>query len=342
MQSMAERKIRVKDRVLEILETHRGEDISGEFIAETLGVSRTAVWKAVKSLQEEGYAIGAGCNRGYCLAVSNDILSESAIRSYLEEPWKQLPIYVYDTVASTNKTAKEMALNDGVHGTVVIANEQTDGKGRKNRSFYSPGDSGLYLSILLEANEEIAKPAVCMTAACVAVCRAVEKIYGVRTEIKWINDLYLDGKKVCGILTDGMINFETGRMEYVILGIGINCMRPTEGFPSELAETVSSLQNVTPSENTDVISRNALAAEIIEQVMKMAECEISDKKAREIYRKEYRERSCLPGKKVSISDGKNVVYGTVLDIDEDGGMVTELKDGRVEVYRSPELTVRVI
>ena len=201
----------VKSSLLEMLEKNKGEVLSGESIAGELGCTRAAVWKAVKSLREEGYHIEAGPNKGYMLAKDTNRLSQEGIRLFLDDP--KVKIDIYDELESTNQTAKKEAMmGEAGHGAFVIARSQTAGRGRRGREFYSPADTGLYMSVILKPQGTIHDSLLITTAAAVAVYRAVAQICGIQLDIKWVNDLFYKGKKVCGILTEAVTDFESGNM----------------------------------------------------------------------------------------------------------------------------------
>ena len=225
----------VKSRLLELLEQHKGETLSGEILAGELSCTRAAIWKAVKSLREMGYRIEAGPNRGYMLARDTDVLSAEGLRLYLEDP--QTEIEIFEEVASTNQTAKELAVaGKAGHGSLVLARSQQAGRGRRGRSFFSPKDAGLYLSVIIKPESTLTESLLLTCAAAVAVCRAVKQVYGLELSIKWVNDLYYQGKKVCGILTEAVTDFESGSIEFAVIGIGLNLFQGKEPLPLELRE----------------------------------------------------------------------------------------------------------
>lgn len=331
----------VKSEVLKALEENRGRSFSGEELAETLGVSRTAVWKAIKSLKEEGYTIQAGSGRGYTMAQENDFLSEPGIKLYLDEKIKENCIYVHKSIDSTNLEAKRLALKGAAHGTAVVADSQTEGRGRLGRSFYSPKDTGIYLTILLKPDFDISKAVLITAAASVAVCRAVKNVCDEDCRIKWVNDVYLGNKKICGILTEAITDFETGGIEYIALGIGVNCSSPEGGFPEDIATSAGAIMSEKP------FSRNRLAAEIINNVMDIYG-EIEDR----TFIEEYKRRSMVLGKDIRVikhyqasarntaaadKQGENAV---ALDIDNDGGLLVEYEDGTREVLNTGEISIR--
>ena len=194
----------VKDEVLKELENNKGDYISGGQLADNLGVSRNSVWKAIKALEKSGYEINAIPNKGYCLAEKNDILSSYSIKQHLKNP--HLDISVFSSVTSTNTILKEMAEQGAKEGTVIIAEEQTAGRGRTGKQFYSPKGTGIYISILLRPDIPAEESLFLTTSAAVATARAIEDVSDKRALIKWVNDIYLEDKKTCGILTEGAFN----------------------------------------------------------------------------------------------------------------------------------------
>lgn len=276
-----------KDKILEYLELNKGTFISGESMATDLALSRTAIWKAINELRKSGYKIDAVSNKGYMLKDGNDIISAPGIISYLNEACLKKYqdgdlIRIYDTVNSTNRIAKELAIAGGQHGTIIIANEQTEGRGRKDHSFYSPM-GGVYMSILLKPEELLAHtsssstnsvsnkstllnslaPDTITTFTGNAVCTAIENLTGIRPRLKPINDLFIDDKKICGILTEAGTEFETGDVQWIVVGIGINFDSDIKAFPSDITKTATSL--FKPGEAT--FTKNKLVAEIIEKFL---------------------------------------------------------------------------
>lgn len=275
-----------KSRLLELLEQEKGSYLSGEMLAEKLQVSRTAVWKAIQSLRQEGYEIQAVTNKGYALDKASDLLSSEAIRCGLEHP--EVTVQVFRDIPSTSQAMKQMALDGCLpHGSVVAANEQTRGKGRKGRKFYSPKDSGLYLSVLLYPEKTVKESLELTAEAAVAVCRAVEKCCKISLGIKWVNDLYLEEKKVCGILTEAVTDFETGDIEFAVIGIGLNLKLPKGGFPEEIREKAGAVLT-----GEEVVDRNRLAATIVNELLKETE-----KKG---IPQEYIRRNLVPGRTICI------------------------------------------
>ena len=322
----------VQDHLRMLLESNKSVFLSGEEIARRLGVSRNAVWKAIKALQADGYPIQAVPNRGYCLAASSDVLSESGIRQYLSGEARELILHVYDSVDSTNAVLKSLANAGAPEGTVVIATEQTGGRGRKGRSFYSPQGTGVYVSLLLKPKIAPDDATLITTTAAVAVCGAVEALSGEAASIKWVNDVFLRGKKVCGILTEGAFDMESGQFDYAILGTGINIYKPGGGFPAEIREVAGSVLD-SPAPD----AKNRAIAEYLNHFLPLYRSLGSAET-----NAEYKKRSFVLGKMVNVLSGNGATPARALDIDERCRLVVEYADSRREALSSGEISVRVL
>ncbi len=320
-----------KIKILEFLEKNRDIAVSGEQLAEDLKISRSAVWKAINELKKEGYAISASTNRGYTLSGYSDKISAEGIRVYLDAPLAN--IFVYDCLASTNITASGLAQEGAPHGTVVIANTQTAGKGRMGRSFYSPADNGVYMSLLLRPNLSAQSGPLVTTAAAVAVCRAIEKTLELNTEIKWVNDVLLNGKKICGILTEGLMDFESSTVGHMVVGIGVNVWAGE--FPAELSQKACALKPAAITHGEGFVARNRLIAEVINEMMKLLE----NIESREFIN-EYRKRSVVIGKDILILRGNDNITAKALDVDDNGGLVVRFEDGSTQTLTSGEISIR--
>ncbi len=321
----------LKQSVLQILENNRDSSVSGQQLADKLQVSRAAIWKAINSLKEEGYSIYATTNKGYRLYENTDLLSSEGIIPHLKESYSKLPIIVYKTIDSTNSQAKKQLVTNAVHGTVIAAEEQTNGRGRMGRSFYSPSKTGIYMSLILRPHLNISNAVLITTASAVAVCRAIKSLTDKKPEIKWVNDIYVNGKKVCGILTEAVTDFESRMVESIIIGIGINFKTTDEHFPDEIRETAGSLFT---SESTG-ITRNRLIAEIINELL-----DIYDNLEDSNFIMEYKAQSMILGKEIVFYENSIENYGKAIDIDNSGGLVVETKKGEVITLNSGEITVR--
>ena len=321
----------LKQKVLSFLENNRGESVSGGKIATELGVTRSAVWKAIKSLQDEGYSIEAVTNKGYCLSKENDILSVESIKPYIEKLENKLDIIVLKTVDSTNNYAKTLAQQGAKEGTIIISEEQTAGKGRLGRKFYSPASSGICMSIIVRPKMSIQKSLMITTATAVIVSKAIEKISYLSTEIKWVNDIYAQGKKLCGILTEASIDCETGGLEYAIVGIGINVSTVKDSFPDDIKDIATSIyphQQVRPI-------RSALIGEILTQFFNELESF-----GEGVHMSEYRQRSMLIGEEINVISADKITPAHVIDIDDDAKLIVRYENGEISELSSGEVSVR--
>lgn len=320
-----------REKLLALLEAHKGDYVSGEEIGEKLAISRTAVWKAVRALQADGFEIDAVRNRGYCLARTSDILSRQGMEKYLDSRWDALELHVLPTTHSTNALLREYANAGAPEGCTIVAGSQTQGRGRLGRSFFSPADTGIYLSLLLRPAGYSPTQAVRVTTmAAVAACQAIEAVSGREAAIKWVNDIYMDGRKVSGILTEGAFNLEIGSLDYIILGIGINAYPPSMGFPQEIASTAGA---VFPAAVSD--GRNRLAAEFLNRFLAIYRGDID-------YAGEYRTRSFLLGQNVNVLSPGGQRPAVALDVDGDCRLIVRYADGTVEALSSAEVSIRQI
>ncbi|MDR3254134.1 MAG: biotin--[acetyl-CoA-carboxylase] ligase [Synergistaceae bacterium] len=322
----------LKNEIISTLEKNRERSVSGEYLAQKLSVSRSAIWKAIGLLKKEGYGIDAFRNRGYRLSEGVDVLSEEGIMLFLKPERLPAKLIVFKTVDSTNREAKKMAVAGGAHGTVLLADEQTSGRGRFERSFFSPAHTGIYMSFILKPRMAVSDATLITVAAAVAVCRAISGHAKLSPRIKWVNDIILDGKKICGILTESILDFESGSVSDVILGIGLNFSTPDDAFPDEFKGRVGSLY----PKNTPPFTRNEMAAAIIDNLLDIYE----SLTAREFI-SEYKELSCLMNREISYSDGDAEKRATVVDIDEAGRLVVRDADGIVSALSSGEVGVHL-
>ena len=322
----------IKDQVLDLLETNKGIYFSGEQIARDLSVSRAAVWKAINSLRADGYSIDAVTNKGYRLSLSTDILSPQGITKYLEKDAHVLHIDVADQVESTNTLVREKA-NQGIpEGYTLLANCQTAGRGRSGRSFYSPAGTGVYLSVLLRPRDCNAQAAVRITTmAAVAMCEAIEEVSGQKPAVKWVNDIFLHGKKICGILTEGSFSLETGMLEYAVLGLGINVYAPAEGFPQELQNVAGVLLD-SPRDD----AKNHLAAAFLNRFF----CYYYSDSHRQVVAK-YREYSMVIGKEILVLQNGIQKKAIARGIDSECRLLVAYEDGTAEKLSYGEISIRL-
>lgn len=305
-----------------------GEAISGEQLAHGLGVSRNAVWKAIEQLREDGYGIEAVTNRGYRLTGDGGAVSEAAIRHWLRSEAFGTAMEIHDVIDSTNTRAKALAAQGAAHGTLVCARAQTGGRGRFGRRFHSPEAGGIYMSLILRPKLPAERAVMITSMTAVAVARAIERLADVRVEIKWVNDLYIAGKKVCGILCEAGMDFESGQLEYAVVGIGVNTARAE--FPEELQEIATSIGNVCGRD----ISRSRLIAEICNCMEEMYG-QLGDG----AFMAESRARSNVIGRQVVVFRGEERFSARAIDIDDQGSLIVETEEGLRTVH-SGEVSVR--
>ncbi len=321
-----------KEKVFKYLEEHNRNFTSGQDMADDLYVTRAGIWKAVNTLRKEGYNIEAVTNKGYRLVLEKDVLSQKGIDELLHKEKIDIKTVVFDEATSTNDIAKEYAGNSS-DDVVIIANHQTKGRGRRGRNFYSPKGCGLYISFLLHPKMSIEKATQVTCMAAVAVCKAIEKLTGKDVKIKWVNDIFLDGKKICGILTEGATSLEDGSLSYMVVGIGINLYLPKDGFPDDIKNTAGVL---FPEGELEENMKNRLSAGVIRELTNLlGSGDVND------YLEDYRSRSMLIGNYVKILNGGTVSggYGKVEGIDDECHLIVRRDNGEVEALSSGEVSV---
>lgn len=298
---------------------HTDEDTSGEQLATRYQVSRNAVWKVIKQLQAEGYLIESQHRRGYrYLGTKN--LSAEQIAVHLQH---SLQVQVFQTIDSTNKLAKQLATENPSRPLAIIANQQTAGYGRYGRQYYSPKDTGVYISLLLPMANKNVTSGLLTTGAAVAVVKIFESLYHVKLQIKWVNDLIYENRKIAGIMTEGITDFETGSLSYVIVGIGINLS--TSNFPIEMQAKAGSL-------NLQDLDRNLLVARLIDEMYQVLMGELTP-----TLLAYYREHSLVIGHEIVLDQRGKLIQGRVVDIDNEGALVVVTTTG-IQTFNGGEIT----
>lgn len=315
-----------KEQVLALL-MQAEDSVSGEALAQKLGITRSAVWKAIGQLREEGHEIEAVTNRGYRLGGS-DIVSEAGIGRWLTTDALGRNMEIHSVIDSTNTRAKALAAQGAPHGTLVCARSQTGGRGRFGRHFHSPDAGGIYMSLILRPKLPADKAVLITSMTAVAVARAIERLAEVDVQIKWVNDLYISGRKVCGILCEAGMDFESGQLEYAVVGIGVNTA-PAE-FHEELQTIATSVGNACGHD----ISKNRLIAEIC-GCMEELYAQLADGG----FMAESRARSNVIGRQIVVLRGDERIPARAVDIDDQGSLVVETERG-MEIVRSGEVSVR--
>lgn len=264
-------------------------------------------------------------------AVLNDVLNEEGVRRYLHADG--LRLQVVPVISSTNTVLKRMAEEGAEEGLCLIAEEQTAGKGRMGRSFYSPAGSGLYMSVLLRPMLKAADAVNITACAAVAVAEAIESLAPVQAQIKWVNDVYVEGRKVCGILTEASLDSGTAAVNYLVVGIGINIRPPEGGFPADLQKIAGS---VFGEEEIPGL-RCRLAAAVLDRLLGYYE-HLQEKP----WLEEYRKRSLVTGKEIRVlMPGKEPENGTAIGIGDDFSLLVQMEDGTLRRLNSGEVSIRV-
>lgn len=315
----------VKKTLLIELSNANGEYISGSELARQLGVSRNAVWKAVKALENDGYNIESVTAKGYRLSSDNNVLSNEIIASKNKSKRLGGEIIILDETASTNNYAKELAANGAAHGTVIIAEKQSSGKGRLGRKFESPAGKGLYMSVIVRPEFPIEFAPLITSAAAVASAEAVEMLCGCHVDVKWVNDLYMNGKKICGILTEASLGLEMNMLDFAVIGIGINVR--SFDFGAELNSRVTTIEDASGK----IISRNELCALILERL----EIYLDGIENRS-HLEEYRRREILTGNIITANAGNQTVRGFAEGVDDNANLRITLEDGKEFILSSGE------
>lgn len=292
--------------------------ISGESLAKSLGKSRAAVWKAVNALRSEGYPVEAHTKSGYRLAENGDVLNAEEIQRCCKE---KIKVFYLESVDSTNSYAKKLIADGETSTFLVAAAHQTAGRGRQGKAFYSPKGTGIYMSLVIHPGKPLQDAVTITTAAAAAVCRALEALTQKRLGIKWVNDIYLDGKKICGILTEAVTDFESATVSSVIIGVGINIS--TSDFPADV-------------ENGGCLGGNAgraeLAGAVCAELLKAAEG--AD------YMEYYRKRSIVIGKEIKYTQNGVSHEARAVGVDNYGGLEIITPGGERKTLRSGEISIR--
>ena len=337
----------LRDEVLALLKAREGKPLSGEEMSRALGVSRAAVWKAMESLRDEGYVISSAPRRGYALESSPDKLSAGELAGALAGRRVGRALVCLETVDSTNDEVKRRALAGAADGLAVVAERpgggggagavgaerQTGGRGRRGRSFVSPAGQGLYLSVLLRPRCPLEEVSALTAWTAVAVCSAVERVCGVRPGIKWPNDVILDGRKLCGILTELELEAETAALRHVVVGVGINLTQTAADFGPEVAPVAVSL--------AQALGRAPRRAEMAAAVLvALDELYAAFPAERAAWLERYRADCLTLGRTVRLlrAGGEEEAFAEA--VDDTFALVVRRADGSREAVSSGEVSVR--
>lgn len=320
----------VKEQILRILKEQQPDFVSGELLCKNLGVSRTAIWKHIQTLRAEGYAITSRSRAGYRLLRVPDRLYPQEIVSGLKTEFFGRRVFYFQQVPSTNKLAQELAGSGAPDGSLVVAEEQTGGRGRLGRGWFSPFGQGIWCSLILypPVRPADAPPLTMLTA--VAVARAVTLVAGVRPGVKWPNDLLLDGKKFCGILTE--MSAEVERINYLVIGTGINVNG--EDFPAEIRDVATSLKIYTGR----VFSRVKLLQAFLQEMEQLYRIWLQEGflPILELWKQLCVTLHCP----VRVSSIKESAEGWAEDVDNEGNLIVRLADGSIKRFVAGEVSLR--
>ena len=353
---MDERKS-TKQIVLEILKN--GGFVSGEELAQKTKVSRTAIWKAVESLRKDGWAIEAVTNKGYLLSPEKSALSKQNLLEHLKEfsNGNDIQIDFFPSIDSTNNELKRLAssvpsIRDSkgnlteegkkLHKRAIIASEQTAGRGRLGRSFFSANGAGIFMSLFYSPKAGVTDPARMTANAAVAVCRAISALFGLEAQIKWVNDIFLDGKKICGILAEGVSNLETGIIEGAVIGIGINICAP-DSLPAELRDIVGFLEDAAELKGKSA-DKNKLAVTVLSELVRIYDTDDDGNTAeKQKCLEEYRSRSILTGKTIQVTpvigEERTTFQAKVMGIGDALSLIVEDNEGKRLSLKSGEVSL---
>ncbi|KEH99340.1 biotin--[acetyl-CoA-carboxylase] ligase [Clostridium massiliodielmoense] len=322
----------MKEDIISLLKENEDNFISGEKISERLGITRAAVWKHMKSIKEDGYEIESVSRKGYKLISSPDLLTFEEVNPYLKTNYIGKDIRYYNTIDSSNTKAKELGAAGAKEGTVVISEEQTGGRGRLGRTWVSPKFKGIWMSIILRPDIEPMEASKITQIGAASVCISINEL-GLKSAIKWPNDIVLNSKKVCGILTE--MSGELNKINYIVMGIGINVNIESDDFPGDIKNIATSIK----IEGGSKVKRKELVGKVFNNFEILYDEFIKSgtiKKSINICK----ENSALIGKQVKIIKRSDEVFAKAIGLTEDGELIVEYNDGKVDKIVSGEVSVR--
>lgn len=322
----------MKEEILRLLRSADGY-ISGQELCNRFGVSRTAVWKAINQLKEAGYEIEAQQNKGYRLMAAPDLMTEAEIKSLMHTEWVAKEVLYFDTIDSTNTKAQELAEKGYQSGTLVVADKQESGKGRRGRSWVSPSGTGIFMTLMIKPNINPNNASMLTLVAALAVAKAITSVTGEEALIKWPNDIVVNGKKVCGILTE--MNAQFDYINHIVVGIGINVHN--ESFPEEISQMASSLMIEAGGKR---FHRAQIIAETMSYFEQYYDTFLKTQDLSALVR-EYDELLVNRNKSVRVLDPKEPFDGKAMGITPKGELIVDTWESR-KLVSSGEVSVRGI
>lgn len=322
----------MKEEILRLLRSADGY-ISGQELCNRFGVSRTAVWKAINQLKEAGYEIEAQQNKGYRLMSAPDLMTEAEIKSLMHTEWVAKEVLYFDTIDSTNTKAQELAEKGYQSGTLVVADKQESGKGRRGRSWVSPSGTGIFMTLMIKPDINPNNASMLTLVAALAVAKAITSVTGEEAMIKWPNDIVVNGKKVCGILTE--MNAQFDYINHIVVGIGINVHN--ESFPEEISQMASSLMIEAGGKR---FHRAQIIAETMSYFEQYYDTFLKTQDLSALVR-EYDELLVNRNKSVRVLDPKEPFDGKAMGITSKGELIVDTWESR-KLVSSGEVSVRGI
>lgn len=325
----------MKAKILTLLR-EREDYVSGQEMCDMLGVSRTAVWKVIGQLKKEGYSIEAVQNKGYrLLEEEQDNFNEADCKSRMKTSWAGRELVFLPETDSTNIQAKLLAEKGAPHGQLVVSDMQTGGRGRRGRQWKSPAGSNIYFSLMLRPDLEPNRASMLTLVMAMALAKGIEKNLNgsVKPEIKWPNDILIQGKKACGILTEMSLSVEQDSISYVVVGVGVNVLE--QSFPEEIADKAISIATAAGKKP----SRSMLLADIMEAFEAYYEC-FMEYQTLEGLMDEYNGRLVNAGRQVRILDPKGEYEAFAEGINRMGELIVKLPDGTRQNIYAGEVSVR--
>lgn len=322
----------MKEEILRLLRSADGY-ISGQELCNRFGVSRTAVWKAINQLKEAGYEIEAQQNKGYRLMAAPDLMTEAEIKSLMHTDWVAKEVLYFDTIDSTNTKAQELAEKGYPSGTLVVADKQESGKGRRGRSWVSPSGTGIFMTLMIKPDINPNNASMLTLVAALAVAKAITSVTGEEALIKWPNDIVVNSKKVCGILTE--MNAQFDYINHIVVGIGINVHN--ESFPEEISQMASSLMIEAGGKR---FHRAQIIAETMSYFEQYYETFLKTQDLSALVR-EYDELLVNRNKSVRVLDPKEPFDGKAMGITPKGELIVDTWESR-KLVSSGEVSVRGI
>lgn len=322
----------MKEEILRLLRSADGY-ISGQELCNRFGVSRTAVWKAINQLKEAGYEIEAQQNKGYKLMAAPDLMTEAEIKSLMHTEWVAKEVLYFDTIDSTNTKAQELAEKGYQSGTLVVADKQESGKGRRGRSWVSPSGTGIFMTLMIKPDINPNNASMLTLVAALAVAKAITSVTGEKALIKWPNDIVVNGKKVCGILTE--MNAQFDYINHIVVGIGINVHN--ESFPEEISQMASSLMIEAGGKR---FHRAQIIAETMSYFEQYYDTFLKTQDLSALVR-EYDKLLVNRNKSVRVLDPKEPFDGKAMGITPKGELIVDTWESR-KLVSSGEVSVRGI